>query len=466
MEGEYMATKGFVKRDANAWKPPLDVSREECIKASQTVLATHDMKVKQNEDIFRIRVLEMDWDMGVMVYEPEDASKIPTGPDGKKVGIFLLHGGSADYKSMEKLALLFAGKFGYKVVSMTYPGRLYLDDPSRDWPGDTINPDGTVRTPIWKKGERITPDQYEVVKDVSMRMRYGARTVARAKPGTTFYYRMAAWPVAFEEAMKDANRRHLPEDEYSIYVHGHSTGGPIVSMLSQRVPNIAGVIGIENSTFGYIEEKKHAWSGSLGKVAGYDRVSKKEDPRADPFNELYIRSWRDLARYRGPEALGQEGPNALMRLPWLIEEVLGGWEKVKLRPQFKAEYIITHNIVSSLTEAAQVTAKRLNLDPKETEALVKRYLGYTRELTGPGVKPVPPFLFGISKDSRDHSPEAYREVTIPMFAAMNPAPKVRIVQFGAGVHTYTKPEKDLPMGIAPAVTKFYHDAIMGGYFLK
>ena len=80
-----------------------------------------------------------------------------------------------------------------------------------------INPDGTVRTPIWKRGERITPDQYEVVKDVSMRMRYGTRTVARAKPGTTFYFRMAAWPVAFEEALKDANRRHLALKRYALY---------------------------------------------------------------------------------------------------------------------------------------------------------------------------------------------------------------------------------------------------------
>ena len=60
---------------------------------------------------------------------------------------------------MEKFALLFAEKFACKVVTMTFPGRLYLDDPSRDWPGDTINPDRTVRTPIWQKGEHVTPDQ-------------------------------------------------------------------------------------------------------------------------------------------------------------------------------------------------------------------------------------------------------------------------------------------------------------------
>jgi len=452
-------------RTALANEPPPNYSREEVVKTSESVLGKSDIKVRQNEDVFRIQCMEMEWDMGVMIYEPEDLTKIPSGADGKKVGIFLLHGGAGDYKSMESFALLFAHKFGFKVMTMTYPGRLYLLDPSRDWPGDTVHPDGTVRTPLWKKDERITPDQYEVGKDLSKRFRYGTRTVARAKPETPFYYRMASWPPAFEEAMKDANRRHFPEAEYSIYVHGHSTGGPIVSMLTQRVSNIVGVIAIENSTFGYIDEKKHAWSGSLGKITGYDRVTKKEDPRQDPFNELYLRSWRDLARYRGPEALGQEGPNALMRLPWLMEEVLEAWEKAKARPQFKAEYVITHNIVSSLTEAAQVTARRLRMNSEEREALINRYVGYCWPLSGPGVKPVPPFLFAIAKDSRDHSPEVYHEVVLPMFAALSPAPRVRVVQFGAGVHTYTKPEKDLPMGIAPAAAQLYHDAIMNGFYL-
>jgi hypothetical protein len=42
-------------------------------------------------------------------------------------------------------------------------------------------------------------------------------------------------------------------------------------------------------------------------------------------------------------------------------------------------------------------------------------LSYTRELTGPDVQPAPPFLFEISKDSRDHSPEVYQEVIMPGF---------------------------------------------------
>src|SRR4051812_11665357 len=448
----------------SAWQPPDSMSREEIIARSDAVLAKPDLPLRQTEDIFRINALGLDWDMGVMVYEPADPAQIVRGADGKKIGIFLLHGGSGDFKSMEPMAKLFAEKFGCKAVAMTFPGRLYLDDPSRDWPGDTINPDGTVRTPIWLKGEHITPDQYEVVRDTSMRLRYGTRTVARAKPGTIFYDRMAAWPVAFEQGMKEAMRRHFPEGEFSIYLTGHSTGGPMVFMISQRVPNVAGMIACENSPFGFIGAEQHHWSGALGKVAGFERVTKEKSPRKDPFNELYIRTWRDRARYAGPEALGQEGPTALMRLPWLMEEILDWWDKTKARAQFKAEYVITHDIATSLEAAARATASRLKLAPDKTEDLVRHYLGFPYPQSGPGAKPVPPVLFVISKDSRDHSPDVYREVILPMFAEIKPAPKVRVTQFGAGVHTYNKAEEGLPLGIAPAVASFYHDAITRGYF--
>jgi hypothetical protein len=440
---------------------PATWSREEVLAASEAVLAMAPGAVKETEDIFRLSALGLDWDIGVRVYEPQPV--IATGADHKKIGIFLLHGGAGDYKSMEKFALLFAERFACKVVTMTFPGRLYLDDLSRDWPGDTIAPDGSARTPIWQRGEYVTRDQYELVEDASKRMKYGIRRLARAKPGSRFYDRMAAWPVAFERGMQEACRRHFPVDEFSIYVHGHSTGGPYVSMLSQRVPNIAGVIAIENSTFGYINERKHMWGGHVGKIAGFERAAKDGAAWADPFNDLYVRTWRDLARYRGSEALGQEGPAALMRLPWLMEEILDAWDIAKKRPQFKAEYMITHNIVGALAEAARAAAARLRLDASKTEELVAHYLGYTRELEG--VKPVPPFLFVISKDSRDHSPEVYREVIIPMFAAMKPAPRVALTRFGAGVHTYTKPEPGLPIGIAPAAAQCYVRAIQEGFFV-
>ena len=77
---------------------------------------------------------------------------------------------------------------------------------------------------------------------------------------------------------------------------------------------------------------------------------------------------------------------------------------------------------------------------------------------------MPPYLFVLAKDSRDHSPEVYKEVIIPMFEAMDPAPKTAVCRFGAGVHTYTKPEPELPVGIAPVAAKFFFDAISGGYF--
>jgi len=127
-----------------------------------------------------------------------------------------------------------------------------------------------------------------------------------AKPGTRFYDRMAAWPVAFEEGMKQACARHLPPDEYSIYVHGHSTGGPFAHMLTQRVENIVGVVGMENSPFAYIYQKMIGieWPG--------------------PFNDLLIRTWRDVARYAGAEIYHKEGGESLMRLPWIMETVHDG----------------------------------------------------------------------------------------------------------------------------------------------
>ncbi len=448
----------------NSWRPPEFVTREQCIKDTEEVLGRADIPIKRTEDIFRINVLGMDWDLGMIVYEPEDTNKIPLGADGKKAGFFLLHGGSGDFKGIERHSKLLAAKFGFRVMAGTFPGRFYFSDASRDWPDDTIHADGSVRTPIWKQGETITPDQYEVVRDPSMRNRYGTRTLARAKPDSQFWFRMAAWPAAFEQGMIDANRRHFPEREFSVYGQGHSTGGPFICMLSQRIPNMAGVCATEHSPFGYLSMGRDEWGGDMGKIAGYDKIEKKGKARTDPFNELYIRTWRDLARYQGPEALGQEGPKALMRLPAIMEDILDAWQNVKSRPQFKAEYIVTHAISGSLTEAARVSAARLKMNKDETEALARRFVGYSRELSGPIVKPVPPFLFEISKDSRDHSPEVYEEVIMPGFRRMNPAPKIALTRFGAGVHSFWKAEKDLPAGIVPSVLKSWDQAVRGGYF--
>ena len=441
------------------------VSLERCLADSAAVLAMPTMETVEEEDVFHINAVGLQWAIGVRVYSPTDPDAIPVGADGKRIGAFFLHGGQDDWRQMEPWARVMAAKFGWKVVVGTFPGRLYLQNASRNWPADTINADGSVRTPIWLEDEIITPDQYTLNRDASMRMRYGTRTVVHAVAGSRFYERMAGWPVAMEEGMSTAIRRHFPIDEFSVYVQGHSTGGPMVCMLSQRVPNIAGILAAENSPFGYISEQQHAWSGSLGKIEGYERVRTSKSQRHDPFYELYIRSWRDLARYRGPEALGTEGPAALMRLPWLMEEIFDDWQQQLVRPLFKCEYIITHNIEESLRAAALTTADRLSLDGPGRAALVDRYLGLTRELGGDDVKPVPPVLFGISRNSRDHSRDVYEEVIMPMFRAMNPAPRIALQHFQAGVHKLWSTQPDLPMGIMPAVSRSWDAAIRGGYFV-
>jgi hypothetical protein len=428
------------------YQPPEHMAREEIVRASDEVLATPDIPLIERETILRIEAAGMDWDVGVVLYEPQDAARIPKGADGKLVGAFLTHGGASDWRSMERLARLLVAKLGYRVASMTYPGRLYLPDASRDWPGDTIHADGTLRTPIWKTGELIAPDEYEVVRDPSMRDRYGTRIVARARPGTTFYDRMAAWPLAFEAAMKDICARYFPADTYSIYAHGHSTGGPFVNMLAQRVENIAGVIGIENSPFGYIYQRMAGseWTG--------------------PFTDLIVRNWRDLARYRGAESLKTEGPQALMRLPALMEDIFDEWARSTRHPQFKAEYVVHYAARDGLESSARAVSRRLRLGPRETEAMVAHYIGMGRELSGPGVRPMPPLLLAITAFSRDHTAAAYRDVVVPAYRAMDPAPKINVVQFGTGIHSYWAPEDGLPMGTLPAVVQMWDRAISGGYF--
>jgi hypothetical protein len=197
--------------------PPKLVPYDELVAATKEVMGRPSIPTTGPdgwvEDVFRINAAGMEWDIGTGVYAPSDPSKIAVGADGKKIGVFLLHGGSGDFKSMHLQASALSQKFGYKVVTMSFPGRHYLQEASRDWPGQTVEKDGSIRTPIWVKDELITRDQYEVVEDRTKRPRYGVRRLAKAKPGTLFYHRMAAWPLAFEEGGKQAMRRHFPEGE-------------------------------------------------------------------------------------------------------------------------------------------------------------------------------------------------------------------------------------------------------------
>ena len=70
----------------------------------------------------------------------------------------------------------------------------------------------------------------------------------------------------------------------------------------------------------------------------------------------------------------------------------------------------------------------------------------------------------ITKASRDHTEDVYRNVVLPMYPAMEGPPRTGLTAFGAGVHNYTKPEPDLPMGVAPAAVALWQRAIDGEFF--
>jgi hypothetical protein len=426
------------------WEPPASIPKAELVRISEQVLARPDLQFEVREDVFRINTLGLDWDIGGEVFTPSDPSKIARTPDGRPIAFFYLHGGAGDHRTRRSAARLMAAKFGFKVVTMTYPGRLNFNDPNRDWPGETINPDGTTRTPLWQIGEEITPDQYELIQekdDPEKRAKWGTLFFIRAREGSRFYERMAGWPIAFEEALLEMCRRNLPPSEgWAVLATGQSTGGPFTHILLQRVENVIGLAGLETSQWGSIGATTQKW--------GF------------PFNYLTIRTWRHIAKYLGPEA-GEAGAR---RLPWLIEEVFEAWDQVKNQPQFKAEYFVSFGDLPALAEAAKATARRLNLSADETSALVERYHNLTRPLTGPGVPPVPPLLYQIAANSVDHKLERYQSVLFANLAKLERPPKVRAVVLEAGVHANEKAEEGLPQGIFPVGVHVWNEAIRNGYY--
>jgi hypothetical protein len=423
------------------WAPPAEVSRDEIVAASEELLGRPDIPTVERPDIFRLSTLGLDWDISSKRFEPVDPTNVPRGPDGKRIGLFLLHGGGGDQRAKEPMARLIASKLGWRVAIMSYPGHFSFDTDNHDWPGDTINADGSIRTPLWLHDRPITPDQYELIQDRSdpaKRAKWGTLFFLQAKEGTEFYDRMAAWPGAFEAAMRAVCQRAFPP-EYSVYVHGHSTGGPFVHMLLQRVENAAGLLGMESSPFGAIYGRMLDMSWDF------------------PFNYLTVRTWRHIAKYAGAEA----GPEGAWRLPWIMEDVLEAWARSRKQPQLKAEYFVTYGALGPLGEAARATARRLGLNAAETDALVQQYQAYPSPLPD---KPLPPLLYGIAQGSRDHTLERYAQVVLPAYEQLNPRPRAAVVRFQAGVHGYEKPEADLPRGVLPAVLRLWSEAIQHGYY--
>jgi hypothetical protein len=152
-------------------------------------------------------------------------------------------------------------------------------------------------------------------------------------------------------------------------------------------------------------------------------------------------------------------------LAMMMELVFEDWDVDKKRANFKAEDFIHKNSTKSLADAARATAKRMKLDANATEVLVQRYVGYCRELSGPGVKPVPPFL-SIHGGDDDTVSIKHAQKVVPLFEAMKPAPKVRLVLLEIGTHDWTIVDKDFPDGTIPVVVKMWNDAILGGYYTK
>jgi hypothetical protein len=425
---------------------PDHLSRDDLLAASQEITARPDLPITTILQQFRVASLGLPWDVAGVLVEPADGARIPVGPDGRRVGLFLQHGGEGDHRAMVPRAQFLAAKFGYRVFCFTMPGKFNFDDPSRDWPGDTINADGTARTPKWTVDSPITADQYELISDRSdpaRRAKWGTLFFLRARPGTEFAARMAAWPGAFDDTMRAACARFFPPGDFSVYLHGHSTGGPLMHNLLQRVENVAGLVGMETSPFGCL------FSAMLGMTWPY------------PYTDLTIRTWRHIAKYTGAEA----APEDLRRLPWLMEDVFDAWDRAKGRPQFKAEYVVTYGMADTLEAGARATAHRLGLDPGDEEALVQRFRGYAAPLQGPGTRPVPPLLYGIAKGSRDHTEQRYTEVVLPGLAALDRPPRTHLTRFDGGVHSYTKPEPGLPFGLLPAVGKLWDQAIRSGFYL-
>ncbi len=54
---------------------------------------------------------------------------------------------------------------------------------------------------------------------------------------------------------------------------------------------------------------------------------------------------------------------------------------------------------------------------------------------------------------------------MPLFGQMNPAPRMALQHFQAGVHKLWTAEDDLPLGIMPAVATSWHNAVTKGFFL-
>ncbi len=426
----------------------IEVAGPELARWSAAVLDRPDLPHTERDEHFRIDCAGMGWDVAGRLYAPEPEHQLREA-DGRPVGVLLLHGGGSDHRFLHNLASILAQKLGIRALAMTYPGHWNFDADGHDWPGEPLD-DGTgrPRLPIWDRSDPIGHDEYDVVTyadDPVLRANGGTAFFLAARPGTQFYRRQAAWPLAYEQAFREACARNFPEDEFALYLHGHSTGGPLAHMLLQRIGNVRGLLGMETSSFGIIKRQMDPL-GSGGEQF--------------PFTYLTLRTWRDAARYLGSES----GDMAKRHLPLLMEQVFESWERQRGKPGFKSEQFIQFAATDALTAAAEAVSDDLGYAAAERAALVERYLGYTAPLTGPDAPPLPPLLYILNEGSRDHRLDNYTGVLLPTLRSFDPAPRTQVHYLRAGIHDYNKPTPDLPRGVAAVGAGIWHDAITSGYF--
>ena len=138
-----------------------------------------------------------------------------------------------------------------------------------------------------------------------------------------------------------------------------------------------------------------------------------------------------------------------MRLPSLMEEVHAWWDEEKCRPQFKAEYIITHNIQASLTAAGKVTAERLGLSGAKAQELIATYQGLPHPV--PAQKEASGFPTSCSQLPKTAATTARKFIAkwwCHCSIALSRRRGSAVSRFDASTHFYFRAEKDFRLASA------------------
>ena len=179
--------------------------------------------------------------------------------------------------------------------------------------------------------------------------------------------------MAFEEAMKETARRRHRKSRFSIYIHGHSTGGPFAHDGGATNPHVSGTsaTGFRRSVICIRKSRVTEWqfpSIGCGSLPGLTRRA------------IFTKGMKD----RG------------IGLPMLMEPVrLERWEMEKRSPYSASRRLCPTKLdVTHSAAAARASAERLTISGIEKPTRwFRHHLGYAQEAfryrreAGP-----PPFL--------------------------------------------------------------------------